>query len=59
MILSGNESGLTTLIFSLSPFIILWIVFSILKHGKYEGKELEEKEEWGYSDKDKNELGVF
>jgi len=59
LILSGNESGLTRLIFSLSPFILLWIVFSILRHGKFEGKELEENEEWGYSDKDKNELGVF
>ena len=59
MIISGKESGLTSLLFTLFPFILLWIVFSILRHGKFEGKELEEQEEWGYSDKDKNELGVF
>jgi len=59
MILSGNESGLTSLIFSFSPFLLLWIVFSILRHGKFEGKELEEQEEWGYTDKNKDELGVF
>ena len=59
LILSGNESGLTSLLFSIFPFALLWIVFSILKHGKFEGKELEEQEEWGYRDKDKNELGVF
>ena len=57
--LSGNESGLTSLLFSIFPFLFLWIVFSILKYGKFEGKELEKEEEWGYADKDKNELGVF
>ena len=59
MILSGNKSELTSFLFSLIPFILIWIVFSILKYGKFEGRELGEHEEWGYADKDKNELGVF
>ena len=59
MMLSDNESGLTSLIFSLFPFLLLWIVYSILRYGKFEGKELNENDEWGYTDRDKNELGVF
>ena len=59
LVLSGNDSGLTSLLFSIFPFLFLWIVFSILKYGKFEGKELKKEEEWGYADKDKNELGVF
>jgi len=59
MIISDKESGLTSFLFVLFPFILIWIVFSILIHGKFEGKELGEQEEWGYTDKDKNELGVF
>ncbi len=59
LVLSGNESGLTNLLFSLSPFLLIWIVYSIIRHGKFEGKELGEKDEWGYTDKDKNELGIF
>jgi len=59
MIGSGNESGLTRFLFFLFPILLVWIVFSILRYGKFEGKELGEQEEWGYTDKDKNELGVF
>ena len=59
LIVNGKGSGLTSFLFTLIPFILLWIVYSILKHGKFEGKELEDQEEWGYTDKDKNELGIF
>ena len=59
LILSGNRSGLTSSLFFLSPFLLIWIAYSILKYGKFEGKELKDNEEWGYADKDKNELGVF
>ena len=59
LMLSGNESGLTSLLFTTFPFLLVWIVYSILRYGKFEGKELGEKEEWGYTDKNKNELGIF
>jgi len=59
LVLSGNRSSLTNLLFFLSPVLLVWIAYTILRHGKFEGKELGDQEEWGYADKDKNELGIF
>jgi hypothetical protein len=42
--------------FLLSPFLVLWMVYSIIKHGVYKGKELEETEEWGYADKERKKF---
>ncbi|WP_207492286.1 hypothetical protein [Aridibaculum aurantiacum] len=39
------------IMFLLSPFLVIWMAYTILKHGKYEGRELAENEEWGYQDK--------
>lgn len=33
-----------------SPFLLCWMVFTILKHGKYSGPDLGTKE-YGYADK--------
>ena len=33
-----------------SPLLICWMVYTILKHGKYHGKELG-NDEFGYQDK--------
>jgi hypothetical protein len=41
-----------------SPILICWMVFTVLKYGKYEGPELG-YEEFGYQDKSKDELGIF
>jgi len=49
----------TGIIFFISPFLIAWMVYSVLRFGKYNGKSMEEDEEWGYADKEKKELGVF
>ncbi|HEY8400128.1 MAG TPA: hypothetical protein VIK89_02640 [Cytophagaceae bacterium] len=38
------------LMFALSPLLLIWMVYSILKFGKYNGRALREGEEWGYSD---------
>ena len=46
------------LIFSISPFLLLWVTYTVLRFGIYEGKELNE-EEWGYQDKGKDELWVL
>ena len=40
------------------PVILVWFVFTLLKHGKYTGPELGEAE-FGYLDKDKKSLGTF
>jgi len=45
-------------IFSISPFLLIWLAYTVLRFGVYEGKELDE-EEWGYQDKSKDELWVL
>ena len=50
---------LAGIIFIASPFLMGWLVYTILKHGKYNGKELGDKEEWGYQDKQRDQLGMF
>jgi hypothetical protein len=37
--------------FSISPFLVIWMVYTILKFAPYNGRELEENEEYGYQDK--------
>jgi hypothetical protein len=48
--------GFNMLLFS--PLLICWMVYTVLKRGKYEGPSLGD-EEFGYQDKSKDELGVF
>ncbi len=42
--------------FVISPFLVLWMAYTILSYAPYTGAELEEDEEWGYQDLDKDEL---
>jgi hypothetical protein len=46
------------LLFALYPLLLLWIIFSILRPGDYQVKELD-GEEFGYGDKPKDLLGMF
>ncbi|HKK39532.1 MAG TPA: hypothetical protein VJ949_08945 [Cryomorphaceae bacterium] len=39
------------LIFSLSPVLIIWMVWVVLKYGEYNGEELEDGQEFGYVDR--------
>lgn len=50
--------GFAVWMFALSPVALIWMVLRILKHGTYNGPALGE-EEFGYQDKDKEELGVW
>jgi len=50
--------SLSYFIFSISPFLLVWLVYTVLRFGTYTGKELDE-EEWGYQDKSKDELWVL
>jgi hypothetical protein len=52
-------SVMTGIIFFSSPFLIIWMIYAVLRFGKYNGKPLEKDEEWGYADKEKKDLGVF
>jgi len=42
-----------------SPFIVLAMVYIVLKDNRRDYPELADGEEWGYRDKSKDELGVF
>lgn len=37
--------------FLISPVLVIWMAYSILKHANYDGRDLESEEEWGYQDK--------
>ncbi len=56
---SGASLTLLSVMFVASPFLVIWMAYTILKHASYNGRELNEDEEWGYQDKNKDELGVF
>jgi hypothetical protein len=46
------------LMLAFSPLLIIGMVYVVLKYGKYDGPELGE-EEFGYQDKNKDDLGIF
>jgi len=54
----GLPIGYTIYLWILSPFLVVGMVYTVLKYGKYEGRELGE-DEFGYQDKSQEELGVF
>jgi hypothetical protein len=42
--------NLVFILFSISPFLVTWMVVSVLKSKTTEVKALKEDEEWGYQD---------
>ncbi len=56
---SGASLNVLGTMFLLSPFLVIWMAYTILRYAPYNGKDLAEGEEWGYADKGKDELGVF
>jgi len=46
------------LMLAFSPLLIIGMAYVVLKYGKYDGPELGE-EEFGYQDKNKDDLGIF
>jgi hypothetical protein len=46
-------------IFSISPFLVAWLAYTIIRFGSYEGKEFAKDEEWGYQDKRKEDLDLL
>ncbi|HEY8782301.1 MAG TPA: hypothetical protein VIM16_11825 [Mucilaginibacter sp.] len=55
------DAGLSVTISSgmllLSPFLLVWGVYSILKDDRQKYPELKKNEEWGYRDKARKEIG--
>lgn len=37
--------------FLISPFLVIWMVYTVLKYGLYTGRELADNEEYGYQDR--------
>jgi len=33
-----------------SPLLLVWMIFTVIRYGKYSGRELKEGEEYGYND---------
>jgi len=56
---SGASLKVLGAMFLASPFLVIWMAYTIIRYAPYNGKDLKEDEEWGYADKDKDELGVF
>ena len=52
-------SPIAYFIFSISPILVLWTAWSIIRFGVFRSKELTKDEEWGYNDITKEELGIF
>jgi apolipoprotein N-acyltransferase len=48
-----------SLVFALSPLPMIWMVYEILRHGVYTGRELKHNEEYGYQDRSTESLGPF
>jgi hypothetical protein len=56
---TGAELRVLAWMFVFSPALVIWMVYTILKYGIYSGPELAEQQEYGYQDKQKEDLGTF
>jgi len=55
----GICSPVVYFIFSISPLLLGWLAYTIIRFGVYNGEEFNTDEEWGYQDKSKEELDVL
>jgi len=46
-------------IFSISPFLLAWLAYTVIRFGIYNGKEFQADEEWGYQDRNKEDTDVL
>jgi hypothetical protein len=58
LLLFQNTREYALVMFLFSPPLIGWIVYTVLKYGKFKGNDLAD-DEFGYQDKSKDDLGVF
>lgn len=47
---TDTSLAVLTPMFAASPLLVIWMAITIMKYGKYSGRELDDKEEWGYQD---------
>jgi hypothetical protein len=53
--LAGYDK-IVAVMFLFSPLLVIWMVISLLRFGKYTGTELGKDEDWGYEDRSKDKL---
>ncbi|NEN22483.1 hypothetical protein G3O08_03070 [Cryomorpha ignava] len=46
-------TSIALMIFIVSPVLIIFMVYSVLKHGEFKGDELDKGQEFGYLDRPK------
>jgi hypothetical protein len=56
---TGISLTILSYLFLIAPFLIVWMVYIVLKDDQYKYPELGKDEDWGYRDKTKDQLGVF
>ncbi len=56
---SSVPSLFNAILFFFSPFVLVWLVLTVLKDQSKKIKDLQGEEEWGYQDRSRNELGMF
>jgi hypothetical protein len=59
LIFYNPDTAIINIISLAGPFLIIWMVYSVLKFGQYKGPQLKEEEEWGYADKKRDDMGIF
>ena len=59
MIDQHDRLDLAMLIFCISPFLMIWLVLTILRDKSFKYPELPAGQHWGYRGKNKDDLGVF
>lgn len=47
---SGNFNVVFKM-FLAAPVVLAWLAYTVIRFGKFDGRELGENEEWGYEDK--------
>lgn len=46
------DLSLMLILYSISPLLVIWMVYIAIRYGNYNGRELREGQEWGYEDVD-------
>lgn len=54
-----GSTGLSAVLYLLSPLVIVGMIYIILKDTAKPYPELKKDEEWGYADANRDELGMF
>jgi hypothetical protein len=52
----GAPLEILAYMFILSPLIVGWMAYTIIRYAPFDGRELDENEEWGYSDRSREDL---